>query len=643
MILRRFFIETIVFTFFLIGFQSCQDLDIPPMNIIQDKDVFANEDGINAYMARMYSEMPIEDFRFSYTRMFNMFWLVQPPSAYTGEAISWGVDHAESETVGYWADAYKLIRETNYFIQTLPNFSNKYTQEQVNHLLGEARFIRGFTYFALAKRYGGVPIIDKVLNYPEISIDETRLPRNSEEETWDFISSDFDYAIQNMKTTSATGRANKYVAAAMKSRAMLYAGSIAKYNITTLIDNTTNTRLCGISESKANDYFKQSFDATKILENVYSLYTVNWSPGNKEAQYQNYVNLFLDANSSENIWVKSYRYPESVHGFDSYNVPLQLKGPNGYSSLVCPTLDFVELFDGISKDSNGHLQILDANNKYLFYDKTMSLFANAEPRLRATVILPGDVFKGEIIEVRRGIYTGSVTSGIAPLLAQSTDNYPTKNLLTSSDKNWQEPYTLPDGTTMKPIGASGTFNNSYSSNGVSGFFIRKYLNPLMPTAETLENHSAQTWIEMRYAEVLLNRAEAAYELYSAGINSGVDYLQDATDCINSIRLRAGANLLTTKADLNSINIVRNERRKELAFENKTYWDLKRWRIIADEQNSRFYRILNPFYAAKAGKYFFDIRSDERKSRYTFDYRWYYQQIPGNAINTNPNIKQNPGY
>lgn len=643
MILRNFFIKSIFLGCFFLTFQSCQDLDIPPMNIIQDKDVFGNEDGINAYMARMYSEMPIEDFRFSYTRMFNMFWLVQPPAAYTGEAISWGVDHAESEAVGYWADAYKLIRETNYFIQTLPDFSNNYTQENVNHLLGEARFIRAFTYFALAKRYGGVPIIDKVLNYPQISIEETRLPRNSEEDTWDFISSDFDFAIQNMKSTSAKGRANKYVAAAMKSRAMLYAGSIAKYNITTLIDNETNTQLCGIPMSKANDYFKQSYDAAKLLENVYSLYTKEWSPGNKESQYQNYVDLFLDDNSSENIWVKSYSYPESVHGYDSYNVPLQLKGPNGYSSLICPTLDFVELFDGINKDSNGRLQNLDANNKYLFYNSTMELFANAEPRLRATVILPGDVFKGEVIEVRRGIYTGSVTSGISPLLAQSTDNYPTKNLVTSSDKNWQQPYTLPDGTTMKPIGASGTFNNSYTTNGVSGFFVRKYLNPLMSKAETLENHSVQTWIEIRYAEVLLNRAEAAYEMYTSGNGSDVDYLQDAMNCINIVRLRAGANLLSSKTDLNSVNIVRNERRKELAFENKTYWDLKRWRIIADEQNARFYRILNPFYAANAGKYFFDVRSDERKSRYTFDYRWYYQQIPGSAINTNPNIKQNPGY
>jgi len=49
----------------------------------------------------------------------------------------------------------------------------------------------------------------------------------------------------------------------------------------------------------------------------------------------------------------------------------------------------------------------------------------------------------------------------------------------------------------------------------------------------------------------------------------------------TIRERAGATLLASSAET-SIDVVRIERRKELAFENKTYWDLKRWRIIDDE-------------------------------------------------------------
>ena len=78
-----------------------------------------------------------------------------------------------------------------------------------------------------------------------------------------------------------------------------------------------------------------------------------------------------------------------------------------------------------------------------------------------------------------------------------------------------------------------------------------------------------------------------------------------------IRERAGATLLGNVAET-TMEIVRTERRKELGFENKTWWDMKRWRTLDREQNNRIYRILMPFYADKAGKWFFDARYDEKE-------------------------------
>lgn len=434
-------------------------------------------------------------------------------------------------------------------------------------------------------------------------------------------------------------RANKYVAAAFESRAMLYAGSIAKYNHISLFDGNKN-QLCGIPASDANAYFKASYDAAKMLEGVYSLYLKSWSPTDKDAQYQNFVDLFSDASSPENIFVREYQYPNSVHGYDAYNVPRQLIGPNGYSAEVNPTLNFVEMFDGLPKNPDGTIKTLDASGHYLLFDKRMDLFAGAEPRLRATVILPGDVFKGESIDIRRGIYTGPVAGGIGPLLPRgSRDQYPLTNLVVSATAD-QTPYKLPDGSLMNPAGASGVFTGDQTC-AISGFSIRKWLNPNLPTSQAKENNEDQTWIEMRYAEVLLNRAEAAFELYTAG-QTGADYLQDAFNDINQIRSRAGASLLPSAGSM-TIDSIRIERRKELAFENKTWWDLRRWRIIDKLQNGTIYRILMPFYAAKAGKYFFDDRTDERNDVYTFDSRWYYEQIPQDAISKNGKITQNPGY
>lgn len=621
------------------GITACTKLDIPPLNVVQDNDVFTSAGGIQIYMARMYSEMPIEDFRYSPTRGLNFFWIISPFPCITGEALSRDQQGATAETFGYWGGAYTLLREANYFMQTLPQYAKNFSTTDVNTYLGEARFLRAATYFALVKRYGGVPIVNTVLNYPQQTIDEVRIPRSGEQQVYDSIAADLDFAIANLPATNQAGRANKYVAAAFKSRAMLFAGSIAKYNTTSLFDNAQH-RLCGISAAKANDYFKAAYDAAKLLDGKYSLYKKAWVAGDKQAQYQNYINMFFDATSSENIFIKGYKYPESVHGYDSYNVPRQSMGANGYSSEVSPTLNFVEMFDGIPKKADGSFQNMDASNKYVLYNNTMDIFANAEPRLRATVILPGDEFKGENIEVRRGIYTADASAGISPLLpAGSTSNYPTANIVSSANAS-QTPYKLPDGTVMNPAGISGPFTADATCT-LTGFYIRKWLNPNMPKSEVLENRSAQTWIEMRYAEVLLNLAEAAYELSSAG--QGGSYLQDAFTSINLIRDRAGANLLTGIGDLNSIDIVRTERRKELGFENKIWWDMRRWRTADKEQNGTVYKILMPFYSATAKKYFFDVRTDERNVRHTFDPRWYYEQIPQAEITKSPNLVQNPGY
>ncbi|QHS54330.1 RagB/SusD family nutrient uptake outer membrane protein [Mucilaginibacter sp. 14171R-50] len=617
-----------------------KNLDVPPMNVVQDPDVFTTSNGITSYMARIYSELPIEDFKWGPNTGFKAYFYGSP-SAITGEAISRDQQNS-TETFGYWADAYLLIRECNYFMETLPDYASNFTPAEVNGWLGEARFIRAATYFALVKRYGGVPIIDKVLTKPGANIDditqsieELKVPRSSEEAVYDFIAADFDFAYANLPESNQKGRANKYAAAAFKSRAMLFAGSIAKYNNITLVAGSE--RLCGIPASKAADYFKASYDAAVLVQGRYSLYKNNWIAGNKDAQYQNFVNLFLDANSSENIFVRQYKYPDAAHWYDANNVPYQLTG--GVSSETCPTLDFVEMFEGLPKNADGTIKTVDASGQYILYDRPLDLFTNAEPRLRATVIFPGDLFKNQNIEIRRGIYTQNSAGGIDKLVPfGSTSPYPSGKFVGSATVV-QDAYVLPDKSKMNPAGLSGVFTNySGQAGNISGFSIRKYLVPDKPTSEVQTNRSEQAWIELRYAEVLLNRAEAAYELYSLG--QGGNYQQDALTDINAIRERAGASLLPS---ITNIDDIRMERRKELAFENKTWFDLRRWRIIDKEQNNTIYRILMPFYVADANKYFFDPRFDERNSRYTFDTKWYYEQIPPAVIGRSTNLVQNPGY
>lgn len=629
---------------------SCTKLDISPTNIIQDNTIFGSEDGLKSYMARIYSELPVEDFRYGPERLFHRFYVLRVPASMTGEALCREVNGSITEATSSdngdtWGDFYALIRECNFFLQNIGNYANKYSAESVNMYKGECYFVRAFTYYALVKRYGGVPLVTRVLNYPDESIKDIDIARSSEEDTWKQVANDFDSAIALLPVKNQAGRANKYAAYAFKARAMLHAGSIAKYNT----NNLTNggIRLCGMSASLARDFFTSAYEASLAVDGGgYSLYMNDWAANDPDAQYKNYLNLFSKPTSSEAIFVKEYGYPESVHGYDAYNVPAQYKGANGYSSETNPTLNFVEMFDGMDKDDKGHLNVYNPDGTYKLYDNTMDFFATAEPRLRATVILPGDLFKGVSCEIWRGIYKGASTTSISRLIPEGStvkyENSGSANSLVTSSSGSQTAYTLHTGIKMNPAGASGVFYGDRTC-AMSGFTIRKWLNESLTQDQVLENRSDQPWIEMRYAEVLLTRAEAAAELASLG-NAG--FLGVAYDAIDKIRTRAGATLLTgeEKSSVNTfIGAVRKERRKELAFENKTWWDLKRWRVIATEQSNTRWRTLMPFYADFAGKYFFDARYDETGNTYTFDTRWYYQEIPGVAISTSTKMIQNAGY
>lgn len=635
---EHIYLKQLLITICLGLFTSCGDLDIPPMDVVKDEDLFNSEGGIKTYFAALYERLPIEDFRFSTDQKdgFNHYNNNIPLANNTGEEISRRATGIKNPARGYWTNAYMPIRYINHFFETFPQYTSNYSASTIDAFNGEAYFLRAYIYFALVKRYGGVPILKETQSYPEQSLEELQLPRNTEFEVYDFIAEDLNKAIQLLPETSIErGRANKYIAAALKSRAMLFAGSIAKYG--TYPDSRCPA--VGIPKERANEYFQLSFEASKMLEGKYSLHR-----GNSD-KFTNFTEIFLSATTTECIFAKEYQYPNNGHCFDALHIPASLKGPQGYSSSFCPTLDFVEMFDGLNLDEHGRLITKDKAGNCIYFEDRMEPFKNAEPRLRATVLLPGDKFKNQIIDVRRGIYTGPIDQGIKYSDDLTVNPFINNNLCKRGvSENNNQLVDIGNGKQMTASGADGYFDNR-GIGTITGFHIRKFLDPNLPTASVhLPNYSTQPWIDMRYAEILLNRAEAAIEMYIGGHSiSGVDLQKDAFDCINDIRDRAGAVLLNNTSEVN-IEVVRKERKKELAFENKTWWDLRRWRIADTELNQRIFYVLHPYYVKENGKYVFLRRLDERNSRYNFNVLWYYEAIPSSEINKNPNLlPNNPGY
>jgi hypothetical protein len=151
--------------------------------------------------------------------------------------------------------------------------------------------------------------------------------------------------------------------------------------------------------------------------------------------------------------------------------------------------------------------------------------------------------------------------------------------------------------------------------------------------------STTPWPEIRYAEVLLTLAEAAVELQELSAANASAKMTEAAKHINAIRERAGAfNRNFTAATLTKTD-VRNERRRELYFENKTMWDLIRWRVAHEEINSKQWNVLNPIYFWDRRGYYMKRDSMGDNFRKTFNPRFYYQDIPGG--NRNENLVGNP--
>lgn len=654
----------------------------------------SSDAGLSIYMSRLYSQMPWEDFKYmaQWGLPRRSSWLGCFGVEGTGEAVNRDglTTPFRGEDDPWWGAAYTLIRDANKLIEGLPAYRDNYANEAVyNDYIGQAYFVRAYSYYQMARRYGGVPLVTEVIEYPATS-DKLERYRASEEDTWNQILADFDMAAELMMPESKLrGYANKYVALAFKAEAMLYAGSVAKYNSTvtgnlTGIGAKSGNRVMGFGDNAAElsqKWFTEAYKAARevMTEGGYSLYKKTWAEGDKEAQYRNMVDMWSDLTSPENILVREYEYPTLCHGLDAYSSPFLWHSP--LAGGTCPTLDFIEMFDGLEYHPDGTLKLTtgSANDKgeYLLYDSPMDLFAQVEPRLRAYVILPMDEFRKETIEVRAGIFTGG-SQGHVPLLFGDNYSYgaaqtkyadspyykgSNKSLYLGAQPTSGIETVSVNGKEMPATGACGVWQEYYEST-LTGLHLRKYLDENKVIENIGEGKSDQPFILMRYADVLLAAAEAAVELAIAGVPcpiQGEDMLTVATEAINDIRQRAGADLLTQglTADEISRNIVRRERRKELAFEHKTKWDLRRWRVQHEGAKELFwgvekdagifssgskyrFRALYPFYSSVNGKYFFDAHFiNVSPKEFEYNVIDYYFSIPSDEVSKSEYIDQQP--
>lgn len=272
-------------------------------------------------------------------------------------------------------------------------------------------------------------------------------------------------------------------------------------------------------------------------------------------------------NNIESILEFNYSTLGPNHSFDKYYVPF-CDGYE-YGGLGTPTQEMVESYeksDGTKIDwTPWHVTTT-----------TAPPYEQLEPRFKATIIYKGSVWKGKVMDCSVGGVNGEFMA------------------------YRDQPYSYGKTTT--------------------GYFLRKLLDENLTDVKGL--NSTQTWVEIRFAEVLLNKAEAAYRL---------NKISEAQEAMNRVRTRVGlpGKYTTGQAWFND---YRNERKVELSYEGHLFWDMRRWELAHVEYNN--YRVHGIRIIGNTYEYI-DCDYEDRR----FLSRLYVLPIPDSEIQNNSLIEQ----
>lgn len=176
----------------------------------------------------------------------------------------------------------------------------------------------------------------------------------------------------------------------------------------------------------------------------------------------------------------------------------------------------------------------------------------------------------------------------------------------------------------------------------TGYYLKKFLSPSLNLTSTQPGTSLKCWIFMRYAEALLNYAEAMNEVYGPnGTNNALGLNLSARAAVNQVRKRSDVGLsnLAISDQVELAEAIRRERQVELAFEGHRAWDLRRWKEGKKLAESiRGVRIVQQ----EDGTYEYSYVELEQRS---FDEnKMYLYPIPQDEVNKQPVVNvQNPGW
>ncbi|MDQ3681831.1 MAG: RagB/SusD family nutrient uptake outer membrane protein [Bacteroidota bacterium] len=346
---KLFYISAALLTLLFVGACKKDLLDKLPLDAVSDQTVFASVENTALFVNFIYAGLP---------NGFARGWYMLASAASDAEnSYPWTPSHIynrgeqtpSNSPDNNWTESYNQIKNCNVFFENIDKVPGN--ADLIKRLKGEVHFLRAFYYAELHKRFGGVPLITKVLTLNDNFLED----RATAEQIVDFIVKELDEAaaVLPLKYSGIDkGRATKVAALALKGRVLLYAGKFTE---------SSTASKAAITEGEANGH----------------------------GLYSPYDKIFLDNNNREVIFDKQLLAKNFSGQHDLFNTPVGYA--NGWGG-TCPTQNFVDAYEmkttgkPITDPASGY----DPTNPY----------AGRDLRFEKSVLYNGTMWKGRPVDTK---------------------------------------------------------------------------------------------------------------------------------------------------------------------------------------------------------------------------------------------------
>lgn len=504
-----------------------------------------------------------------------------------------------------WEKCYANIRRVNVFLKYVEG--SPITEKVKAQYKAEARFLRAWYYGILLRHYGGIPLIGDEIYDME---DDMKTSRDTYEDCVNFILSECDAIIQSnvlakRRTGSDYGRISEAACRALKARVLLYGASELHNGIESKYAPTDEyKKLLGYPEYD-KERWKKAYEAALAVIAMQEYRLFEWHQTGS-------------ANNDEST-------PEMGWGF---------------YAVTSMASDFAKFT--VDKDGEVFKQGAFCGT---ILDKTAD--------------------KGNSREKRYGPPTSGGAAESGYLYKELADAFPMADGRPIGESAYTYNVLTPNVNRDPRFANSVLFDGGYFGTGVStysqitiargvgatldavhagtptGFYVKKTVS--RSTCGNSYIGVPQSRPLIRYAEILLNYAEAANEYYGPDHS---DQYTDIYDVLKKIRKRAGIvagadGMYGLKANMTQDEMreaIRLERRIELAFEGHRFFDVRRWKIAEETDNKMMHglEITRNNDGTKSWREF-------EVGRHTFTQAMYFWPIPYEEVTKSEDLLQNPYY